>query len=88
MLFLSVIEFMITNNSGQTLLVKPADLKMGSWEKTLDSQLANNRTTKGIVSNVHVCHKHLLHMSCTLDWYAGWVIDERTKCVLVADVCM
>ena len=52
---------MITNNSGQTLIVTPGKPKMGDWEKTLDSQLANNRTTKGIVSNVHVCHKHLLH---------------------------
>ena len=59
--FLSVIEFMITNNSGQTLMVSSAKPKMGTWEKALDSQLANNGKTKGTVSDVHVCCKHTLH---------------------------
>ena len=69
---------MITNNSGQTLIVSSGKPKMGEWEKALDSQLANDGTTKGIVSNVHVCVTYVCHAHT--DWYPSSAIDQRTKC--------
>ena len=53
MLFLPVIEFIITNNSGQTLIVKPSVPKMGVWEKLLESPLSSHSKTRGVVSIVH-----------------------------------
>ena len=89
MLSLSVIQFFITNNSGQTLIVKPGEPKMGAWEKALESPLSEDSKTKGIVSNFHVCHNHGPHIAYVMhtEWYASSAIDQRTKCRSLMCAC-
>ena len=89
MLLLSVIELIITNNSSQTLIVKPGKPKMGVWEKTLDSPLSSHSKTRGVVSNAYyVCHIH--HPSiyvCHANRLVSYSLAMRQS-VHVTDVCM
>ena len=72
MLFLSVIKFVIINNTNRTLIVKPDEPQMGAWKKMLESPLSEDSKTKGIVRNFHVCRNHNPHMyvmHMQTDWY-------------------